>query len=58
MISPGDINPPQQVYADLQNYISTNYLWYPVTGNHEAETIVDMNWFHAKLAKGAKGIYY
>ena len=34
MISPGDIDPPEQVYDDLQNYISTNYLWYPVTGNH------------------------
>ncbi len=44
MISIGDIDPPQQVNADLQNYISDNYLWYPVTGNHEAETIEDMNW--------------
>ena len=34
MISPGDIDPPEQVDNDLQNYISTNYLWYPVTGNH------------------------
>ena len=49
MISPGDIDPPEDVYNDLQNYIRNNYLWYPVAGNHEAETIEDMNWFHAKL---------
>ena len=54
MISPGDIDPPESVYNDLKKYIGSNYLWYPVTGNHEAETTCDMNWFHAKLTKGAK----
>jgi hypothetical protein len=44
MISPGDIDPPNMVYADIQSYIGTNYPWYPVVGNHEAETKSDMQW--------------
>ena len=58
MISPGDIDPPENVYNDLQNYIRNNYLWYPFAVNHEAETIDDINWFHAKTAKSAKGFLY
>jgi hypothetical protein len=38
MISPGDIDPPDLVYADIQKYIGIDYPWYPVVGNHEAET--------------------
>jgi len=44
---PGDIDPLQQVYADLKNYISTNYIWYPVVGNHETETTCDMSWLRS-----------
>jgi len=44
MVSPGDIDPPALVYADIQTYIGTDYPWYPVVGNHEAETTSDMTW--------------
>ncbi len=44
MISPGDIDPPAQVEWTIKQYLGENYLWYPVVGNHEAETPKDMEW--------------
>ncbi len=43
MISPGDIDPPDAVYNTIKAYTGSSYTWYPVTGNHEAETASDMN---------------
>ncbi len=47
MISPGDIDPPDAVYDIIRSSVSATYLWYPVAGNHEAETPSDMNWLRA-----------
>lgn len=47
MISPGDIDPPQDVLSDIQAYIAEDYTWYPVVGNHESETPSDMEWLRA-----------
>lgn len=47
MISPGDIDPPGAVYSNLQTYLGSDYLWYPVSGNHETETMEDMEWLRA-----------
>ena len=44
MISPGDIDPPAAVRATLDRFFGSNYVWYPVVGNHEAETPEDMAW--------------
>jgi hypothetical protein len=44
MVSPGDIDPPAGVEWTIKQYIGQNYLWYPVVGNHEAETPADMEW--------------
>ncbi len=44
MISPGDIDPPAGVQWTIKQYLGENYLWYPVVGNHEAETWEDMEW--------------
>jgi len=44
MISPGDIDPPDSVFYTIQKYIGVNMTWYPVVGNHEAETPNDMKW--------------
>ena len=38
MVSPGDIDPPQHVYATISKVLGKDYPWYPVVGNHEAET--------------------
>ncbi len=44
MVSPGDIDPPSQVYWTISKYLGKDFLWFPVVGNHEAETSSDMNW--------------
>lgn len=44
MISPGDIDPIPPVRATLDRFFGTNYVWYPVIGNHEAETPGDVAW--------------
>ncbi len=44
MVSPGDIDPPEQTLDTIKKYIGEDYPWYPVIGNHEAETTADMNW--------------
>jgi predicted phosphodiesterase len=52
MVCPGDIDPPELVYADIQTYIGTDYPWYPVVGNHEAETSSDMIWIRGFYLDG------
>ncbi len=47
MVSPGDIDPPADVKWTIEQYIGADYLWYPVVGNHEAETLTDMNWLRS-----------
>jgi len=44
MISPGDIDPPWEVYNTIKHILGDDYLWYPVVGNHERETKEDMIW--------------
>jgi hypothetical protein len=47
MLGPGDIDPPAGVRWTLDQYIDETYVWYPVVGNHEAETAEDMTWLRA-----------
>jgi hypothetical protein len=47
MVCPGDIDPIPPVRATLDRVLGTNYLWYPVVGNHEAETPEDLAWLRA-----------
>ena len=42
MVSPGDIDPPWQVSETINKILDEDYYWYPVVGNHEAETPEDM----------------
>ena len=44
MISPGDIDPPAAVFDVIRSELGVGYPWYPVVGNHEAETVEDMAW--------------
>ncbi len=44
IISPGDIDPPDSVLYTIHKYIGDKVIWYPVVGNHEAETASDMKW--------------
>ena len=47
MISPGDVDPLPPIRATLDRFFGTNYPWYPVIGNHEAETPEDIAWLRA-----------
>ncbi len=52
MISPGDIDPPGNVYYTISKYLGKDFIWFPVVGNHEAETKEDMKWiFSYKIDK-------
>jgi len=44
MVSPGDLDPPGEVAATIEKVLGKDYPWYPVVGNHEAETRQDMEW--------------
>lgn len=35
MVSPGDIDPPGGVKWTIEQYIGSDYMWYPMVGNHE-----------------------
>ena len=43
-IMPGDFDPPQTTDATLKTQFGSDVVWYPVVGNHEAETADDMTW--------------
>ncbi len=44
MLSPGDIDPPADVRWTITRTLGSSYIWYPVVGNHEEETLSDMVW--------------
>jgi len=52
MASPGDIDPPDGVKWTMEQTIGTEYLWYPVVGNHESETPSDMDWLRTHNLNG------
>lgn len=45
MLSPGDCSPPGPIRSTIDRYLGTNYLWYPVAGNHDVEKPENMAWF-------------
>ncbi len=47
MIAPGDIDPPAAVDTAIREILGPGFEWYPVVGNHEAETPEDMAWLRA-----------
>jgi hypothetical protein len=47
MVSPGDIDPPAPIRATLDRFFGSNYVWYPVVGNHDAESAEGMAWLRA-----------
>jgi len=53
MICPGDIDPPGMVNYTIMSYLSAESIWYPVVGNHDAETPSDMAWLRIFNAGGS-----
>jgi len=56
MISPGDIDPPQNVANVIHRELGDDYQWYPVAGNHEVETPEDMAWLRTWAENGIPGL--
>jgi hypothetical protein len=52
MISPGDCDPPGPVRATIDRYLGTNYLWYPVMGNHEIGSKTNLAWLRTWARAG------
>lgn len=51
MVSPGDIDPPWHIKNSIDSVLGSDYYWYPVVGNHEAETVEDMQYLREYLSK-------
>jgi len=49
-IMPGDIDPPWTTDASLKTQFGSDVVWYPVVGNHEAETPADMTWIRTAFS--------
>ncbi len=45
----GDFDPPQVTDADLRTALGQDVIWYPVVGNHDAETPADMAWIRSRF---------
>ena len=43
-IMPGDFDDPPTTDSSLITQFGSDVIWYPVVGNHEAETPADMTW--------------
>jgi len=54
MISPGDMDPPSDVRWSIDKYLGTDFIWYPVIGNHEEETKSDMDYLRKYNTNGNK----
>jgi predicted phosphodiesterase len=52
MLSPGDCDPPGPIRADIDEYLGSNYVWYPVIGNHDADSAKDMEWMRRWAQSG------
>jgi hypothetical protein len=46
MISPGDCDPTEPIRATIDQTLGTNYVWYPVIGNHDAKDKNTMEWLY------------
>jgi hypothetical protein len=57
MISPGDVNPPEDTRATLSKVFGETFPWYPAVGNHEighSSVTTSKNAPQPKAAKGSK----
>lgn len=58
LLSPGDCDPAPPIRATIDQYLGTNYLWYPVAGNHDVETPQRSDWMRQWARKGIPGLVH
>ncbi|MDB6021305.1 MAG: metallophosphoesterase [Pedosphaera sp.] len=46
LLSPGDCDAAAATRAVMDQFLGSNYLWYPLVGNHDAEKPANLAWFH------------
>ena len=56
MITAGDMDPVPPVRATLDRFLGSNYVWYPVVGNHELGTRGDIAWVRAWGSNAIPGL--
>ena len=52
MLSPGDCDAPVAIRAAIDKFLGTNFLWYPVVGNHDVESLPEMAWLRQWASNG------
>jgi hypothetical protein len=52
MLSPGDCDAPSAIRSAIDQFLGTNYLWYPVVGNHDVGSNADMAWLRNWTSNG------
>lgn len=52
MLSPGDCDAPVAIRGTIDKFLGTNFLWYPVVGNHDVESLPDMAWLRQWASNG------
>jgi hypothetical protein len=52
LVSPGDLDPPAGVRGAIDGALGPGFPWFPVVGNHEAETAGDMAYLRGYAAAG------
>jgi hypothetical protein len=52
LISPGDIAPPGPIRGAIDQYLGSNFVWYPVLGNHELDKPANLAWLQQWAARG------
>lgn len=54
-VSPGDINPPANVRANIDAHFGISAIWYPGIGNHDTEAAADTVWLRDEYNIGHGG---
>jgi Calcineurin-like phosphoesterase len=52
LLSPGDCDPPASVREIIDLHLGTNFLWYPLVGNHDVEKEGNMKWWRSWAKAG------
>lgn len=52
LVSPGDLDPPANLRTRINTRCGTGAVWFPVVGNHDAESPTNMTWRRSEYTNG------